>query len=148
VMISQKCQYSVRAIFELAKRYGQGPVRINEIAEEQAIPPRFLEVILSQLKQGGFVESRRGNEGGYQLARRPGSITVGEVITFVEGPFGPVGCTADGAENNCRLHGRCVFLQMWSRVRDAVSSIYDHTTFQDLVEEENRMRAHAPSYSI
>jgi Rrf2 family transcriptional regulator, cysteine metabolism repressor len=148
MMISQKCQYSVRAIFELAKRHGQGPIRINDIAEAQAIPPRFLEVILSQLKQAGFVESRRGNEGGYQLARAPGSITVGEVISFVEGPFGPVGCTTNSSENNCRLHGSCVFLPMWSKVRDAISQIYDQTTFQNLVDEEHKMKASAPSYAI
>ncbi len=61
--ISQKCQYALRAIFELAKRKGQGPVKIAETAEAQAIPLRFLEVILSQLKQGEFVSSQRGNKG-------------------------------------------------------------------------------------
>ena len=63
MLVSQKCQYALRALFELAKRNGEGPVKIAAIAKAQAIPPRFLEVILSQLKQGSFVESQRGSEG-------------------------------------------------------------------------------------
>ncbi len=84
MLVSQKCQYALRAIFELAKRTGQGPVKIAEIAEAQAIPVRFLEVILSQLKQGRFAVSQRGSEGGYQLARPPQELTVGEITRVAE----------------------------------------------------------------
>ena len=103
-MVSQKCQYALRAVFELAKRHGRGPVRIGAVAKAQAIPPRFLEVILNQLKQAGFVESRRGNEGGYLLARAPERLTVGEIVRFVEGPIRPVTCTPDSTETACSLH--------------------------------------------
>jgi Rrf2 family protein len=148
-MVSQKCQYALRALFELAKRFGQGPVKVSEIAETQAIPPRFLEVILTQLKQAGFVDSRRGNEGGYVLMRSPRALTVGEVMRFVEGPIGPVGCAEGPAEANCRMYGSCVFLPMWDRVRRAVSDIYDDTTFQNLIEQEARMcGALTATYSI
>ena len=64
MFVSQKCQYALRAVFELAKQYGKGPTKILHIAELQAIPVRFLEVILVQLKRGGFVDSQRGKEGG------------------------------------------------------------------------------------
>jgi hypothetical protein len=74
--ISQKCEYAVRAVFELAKRVGRGPVRIADIAEAQAIPVRFLEVILSQLKQGGFVDSQRGKH-----------TTIQEVLHMLVLPF-------------------------------------------------------------
>ena len=77
--ISQKCQYALRAVFELAKHYGQGPVKIADIAKAQAIPLRFLEVILSQLRQGGFAGSRRGNEGGYLLVRSPREFATGHI---------------------------------------------------------------------
>lgn len=83
MLISHRCQYALRAIFELAKRSNQGPVKIAQIAEVQAIPVRFLEVILSQLKQGRFVASRRGNRGGYILAYSPAELTVGAVIRFM-----------------------------------------------------------------
>ena len=148
-MLSQKCQYALRAVFELAKHYGEGPVKIAQVAKVQAIPARFLEVILSQLKQGGFVESRRGKEGGYLLARPPQELTTGEVIRFIEGPLGPVACVEGSAAEECPLHERCVFLPWWRRLQEAVSAVYDGTTFQDLLDEESRMQTrYVPSYAI
>ncbi len=147
--VSQKCQYALRAVFELAKRYEQGPAKISEIAAVQAIPIRFLEVILNQLKQGGFTDSRRGKEGGYFLIRHPQELTVGEVIRFVEGPLGPVECVNASPLEKCPLRGECVFYPMWDRVKIAVTEIYDSTTFQDLVEEERRKtETYVPQYSI
>jgi len=147
--VSQKCQYALRAVFELARQDRQRPQKIAEIADAQAIPARFLEVILSQLKQGGFVDSKRGNEGGYVLARAGETLTVGEIIRFVEGPLGPVGCVAEKATDQCPLYGGCVFLDMWERVRKAVEGVYDHTTFQDLVDQDRQNNeVYVPSYSI
>lgn len=148
-MLSQKCQYATRAVYELSGSYGSGPVKIGRIARAQAIPQRFLEVILSELKRGGFVESRRGNEGGYFLRRPPATLTVGEVIRFVEGPIGPVGCVTAGAGQDCALYPNCAFLPMWKRVRDAVSKVYDTTTFQDLLESRSyASEEYLPCYSI
>jgi len=149
MLISQKCQYAVRATFELAKRHGKGPVRIADIAEAQAIPVRFLEVILNQLKQGGFVLSQRGSRGGYVLARPPAEIAVGDIIRFVEGPLGPVVCAMGSTRNECRLYGDCVFLPMWERVNAAVSGVYDQTTYQSLVEQDARKGGeYVSSYAI
>jgi Rrf2 family transcriptional regulator, cysteine metabolism repressor len=134
--VSQKCQYALRAVFELSKRPNDKPTPVSEIAAIQAIPPRFLEIILGQLKQGGFVESRRGARGGYILATPGGELTVGEIIRFVDGPVGPVDCVAVGRDGNCPLLGRCAFMGMWERARDAVTEVYDATTFQNLIEEE------------
>ena len=83
--ISVKGEYALQAIFDLAANAGAEPVKIAEIARRQKIPQKFLELILASLKQGGFVESRRGAEGGYLLARRAEAITVGDVLRFVEG---------------------------------------------------------------
>lgn len=149
MLISQKCQYALRAIFELAKRSGQGTAKIAEIAEAQAIPVRFLEVILSQLKQAGFVVSQRGSKGGYLLARSPNALTVGEVMRFIQGPVGPVECVAGGSKDRCPLYGDCAFLPMWERVRQAISDVYDNTTFQDLVNQEKQKAGrHVLCYSI
>jgi Rrf2 family protein len=145
--VSQKCQYALRALFELALRRGAGPVKIAEIAEAQEIPVRFLEVILSELKGGGFVQSRRGAAGGYQLARPPRRITVGELIRFVDGPVGPVECLDREGPGGCAFEGDCAFLGLWRRAHDALSEVYDETTIEDLVEESRR-RKHVPSYSI
>src|SRR5271166_4454260 len=83
--ISVKGEYALQAIFDLALQSPGEPVKIADIARRQQIPQKFLELILASLKQGGFVESRRGAEGGYLLARRAESITVGDVLRFVEG---------------------------------------------------------------
>jgi Rrf2 family transcriptional regulator, cysteine metabolism repressor len=149
-MVSQKCQYAIRSLFELARRQGQGPIKISEIAEAQAIPLRFLQVILNQLKRGGFIESRRGAEGGYQLSRQPDRLMVGEIVQFIEGPLVPVACMASTeAAEGCALHGRCVFLGMWKRAAAAVSDVYDRISFQNLVDDEERMQKTASfTYSI
>src|SRR3977135_2172727 len=87
--ISVKAEYALEAIFDLAAQTQSEPVKIADIARRQQIPQKFLELILASLKQGGFVESRRGAEGGYRLARAPNQISVGEVYRFFEG--GPNG---------------------------------------------------------
>ncbi len=138
--ISQKCQYAVRSVFELAKRQGTGATKISDIAEAQAIPARFLENILNHLKGGGFVESVRGKDGGYLLARSAKELTVGEIVRFMEGSLSPVECTAVGQKGACSMYGRCVFLSLWKRAQDALEGVYDGTTFEDLVLQETKER--------
>ena len=136
-------------MFELARQYGRGPVKISEIADSQAIPLRFLEVILNQLRQAGFVQSKRGASGGYLLARHPGRIAVGDIVQYVEGPLVPVECMTDRSSLKCSLIGNCVFWGMWERAAKAVSEVYDKTTFQNLIEEEQKRHESAGiTYSI
>ncbi len=149
MLVPQRSQYALRAVFELAKRFGQGPAKIADIAEAQAIPPRFLEVILNNLKQAGFLDSRRGSEGGYLLTRRPEEVSVGDVITYMQGDASPVDCVAGSSKNRCPLYGDCVFLPMWQKVGKAISDVYDSTNFQNLVEEEKKKSGeYVPCYSI
>ena len=82
--ISVKSEYALHAIFDLSVQPQGEPVKIAEISRRQKIPQKFLELILSGLKQGGFVESRRGAEGGYRLARPADQITIGQVLKYVE----------------------------------------------------------------
>ncbi len=145
--ISQKCRYALRALFELAKRQGQGYLSVPKIAEAQAIPPKFLEAILGQLRQAEIVLSRRGADGGYMLAGRPEGLTVGEVVRLIEGPIGPVGCVDAGGSDECPFYGGCAFMDMWERVRDAVAGVYDTTTFRDLLEVEAKA-LNGADYSI
>jgi len=141
MLLSQKCQYALRAVFEVAKRHGEGPIKIDAIAKAQAIPPRFLAAILNQLKQGGFVQSRRGSEGGYFLARPAHNLSVGEVIRFVEGPVAPVVCVTSEGTESCPLRGACVFMSMWKEAQEAVENVYDNTSLQDLIDREAEMSA-------
>lgn len=148
MQVSQKCQYAVRAIFELALRRGEGPVKVGDIAEAQAIPARFLEVILSELRKGGFVESRRGSAGGYALARSPRELTVAEVVRFIEGPLEPVTCVVGQSDSCCPLYGGCVFLEVWQDALKAMSDVFEAATFQGLVERHKRKGAYVESYVI
>ena len=123
MQIPQKIQYALRALFELSRRYGEGPVKVAEIAEAQTIPPRFLSVILGQLKQAGFVSSQRGAEGGYRLDRHPERLSVGDVLRSLQGPLVLVDATDDGRPGGpgpARADG--ALLPMWNRVRDAISA--------------------------
>jgi len=146
VNITQKCQYGLRAAYELARRAGQGPVKIADIAEAQAIPARFLEAILCQLKLAGFLASKRGSEGGYMLARRPEEISVGELMRCIQGSMAPVSCVMGGSREKCRLYGDCPFLPMWKRAHEAMLGVYDATTLSDLVRGNGN--SDAACYSI
>jgi Rrf2 family cysteine metabolism transcriptional repressor len=144
--LSQKCRYALRAVFELSLRGESSPVKARDIASAQAIPLRFLEVILAELKNASFVESKRGNDGGYVLARSPSNVTVGQVISFVQG-----GLTkrVPDERGGAAITGDYVFSRMWQRVSALISDVYDQTTFADLVKEElDRRRTFVLSYAI
>src|SRR5689334_11820996 len=113
--ISVKGEYALQAIFDLASQKPGEPVKIANIAKRQKIPQKFLELILAGLKQGGFVESRRGAEGGYLLARPAELVTVGEVIRFVEG--------AAHVKGRARRKTETPFTGLWLQVDRAVSDI-------------------------
>lgn len=138
MVLSQKSQYAVRAVFELAKRAGSGPVAAARLAEAQHLPIRFLENILTQLRQGGIVESIRGKDGGYRLSRASEDISVGDVIRLIQGPMEAIDC-ADvlaGGGRDCPLRTGCVLLPMWQAAHRAMMDVYDGTSFEDLVERE------------
>jgi len=127
-VLSQRTRYAIRALLHLADRYGAGPVQLTEIAEKQNIPSKFLTVILSELKRGGFLETLRGKEGGYWLARPPAEITYGDIVRATRGSLALVPCAARLAytpcdhcisEEECRL--RAVMLS----VRDETANILD-----------------------
>jgi len=152
-MISQKCQYALRAVFELAKSARSGPclLKIEHIAKAQKIPVRFLENILNQLRTGGFVASRRGRCGGYLLARDPADITVGEIIRFMDGPLEDI--AGSGMTSRRRLGPEDeVFSQIWLRAGTALATVLDQPTLADLVEEFHRLQPpglhHNPDYVI
>lgn len=135
--ISVKSEYALLAMFDLAMQPPGEPVKIAEIARRQEIPQKFLELILASLKQGGFVESRRGAEGGYRLARAAGEITVGEVLAFVE----------EGKKTRRRTPD--AFSDIWKRVDEAVSAILDRTTFAEIARrwKESQTR-YVPNWEI
>ena len=127
-------QYALRAIYELAKRMGEGPIKISDIASAQSIPRRFLEVILNQLKGSGIVKSKRGFYGGYTLAKPPEKVTVGDVFRFLQKDQEGSTCIACVSQKACPFIDQCAFSNLWHQVKEAAFNIYDKTTMQDLLD--------------
>lgn len=139
--LSVKGEYALHALFDLAYQRQGEPVKIAEIAKRQNIPQKFLELILASLKQGGFVTSRRGAEGGYLLARSPDQLRVGDVLRFVEG--------GRSSTQGQRRPDGSPFASMWQQVDRAVSDVVDSTTFGDLVRVwRERQAQYVPNWDI
>lgn len=139
MQLTQKSQYALRALFELALRAAASPddpvLPACAVAQAQAIPKRFLDGILLELRQGGFVEARRGKSGGFLLARPAAEISVGEVLRFLNGPLRPVDCRAD-SDAPCPLRGTCVFESVWEEARQALEAVYDSVSLAELVRRQ------------
>ncbi len=146
--VSVKCQYALRALFELALRKDEGLVRLQDVAEAQGIPQRFLENILNQLRQGGFVESRRGKDGGFVISKQPSSITIGDIIKFIDGPIYPVDCLSSANIHKCEAAQKygCIFINLWEDAREALETVYNSKTLQDFLDATKS--AHALDYCI
>jgi len=136
-MLSQKTRYAIRAMQHLADHYGEGPVRLAEIAEAQKIPANFLTVILSELSRFGIVESQRGKDGGYQLALSPIDITYGDLIRVMRGSLALVPCASRFAHEkcaNCLEEGECRTRALMLQVRDLTADLLDSIRLSDPIE--------------
>ena len=122
----------LRTLFELTSRHGKGPVSVSEIATNQAIPQRFLELIVKELREAGIVHSHRGAKGGYTLAGDPKDLAVGRIVRLLDGPLNPMDCTSCGGDRQCPLHKDCVFFELWRQAEAVLGVLYDSVTFADL----------------
>lgn len=141
MLVTQKKQYALRAIFELAKHRGEEPLKNSMIAEAQAIPLRFLEVIMGQLKRAGLVDSKRGFSGGYTLTQSPNQIRVGEIFRALDREDNTQVCMACASKGNCPFLGECVFMKLWDQAQRAMDTVYDQTTVQTLIDQEKKKTA-------
>jgi Rrf2 family cysteine metabolism transcriptional repressor len=144
ITFSTKCVYALRILLELSIREGFGVVKSQQIASSQGILLRFLEIILSELRQGGFVDSRRGNSGGYVLSRLPEEITVAQVIDFIEGHK-----ALRSKKASFSYAYEDPFERLWQKIDRTCTEILSSTTFADLASEEMRKRSmQCPNYVI
>lgn len=141
--LSTKGRYSVTALYELALHYGEGVVPLKTIAKTQGISENYLEQLMAPLRRAGLVESVRGAQGGYTLALPPEELTIGQIITAVEGPIALVDCLLMDAEaegQSCVRAGSCVTRQIWEEVCDSINSVLNHISLADLLHRnQNRM---------
>ena len=142
-MLSKKSKYGLKALLVLAEETGRGPVQSSELAERQRLPKKFLEAILLELKRHGLVQSKKGRTGGYVLSRKPGDITIGQIIRALDGPLALVPCVSQTAYmrcDECLDEQTCGVRLAMKEVRDATSHILDNTTLAGLNARVRAMR--------
>ncbi len=138
-MLSQKTRYTIRALMHLADRYQQGLVPLQEIAEAQNIPAKFLTVILSEMSRAGIVVSQRGRDGGYELALPPVDISYGDLIRISRGSLALLPCASRFAYEkckNCVEEDDCRLRALMLRVRDETAAVLDRITLADRIDLE------------
>ncbi|MCR4337664.1 MAG: Rrf2 family transcriptional regulator, partial [Candidatus Omnitrophica bacterium] len=128
-MISNKTKYGLHALIHLGKKYqNESLVLIANLAQEERIPKKFLELILLELKNHGILESKKGKGGGYKLAKHPRDIKLGTVIRILEGPLAPVSCVSQTAYKRCKEckdEDHCGIRLVMKDVREAIANILD-----------------------
>jgi Rrf2 family protein len=131
--ISQKGLYALQAMMVLTRRYTQGAIRIRDIAYEENLPEKFLELILLELKNARLVESVRGAKGGYRLRRAPSEIRLSEIIRLIDGPLAPFGDADQLRALIDRDVDHSALYKVFLQVRDAAAKILENTTLADLI---------------
>jgi len=131
--ISQKGLYAIQALMMLARHHHQGAIKIPDIAYEESLPEKFLELILLELKNARMVESARGAKGGYQLRREPSEIHLSDIIRLIDGPLAPFADAEQLRELIDRDLPHRALYQVLLDVRDAAARILDHTSLADLI---------------
>jgi len=132
--VSYKGDYALKVILDLSEQYMCELVHIEDISQRQDIPKKFLEQILLALKKGGFVQSKKGPNGGYFLTRHPKEIYLGEVLRYVEGPLLPISCLDPNAAAGCDFVPKCVFYEIWQKVSLAIEEIIDDINFEQIMK--------------
>ena len=136
--LSTRTRYGIRAILELAKNHGKGPLQIKTIAQRQDISVKYLEQLIAILKSAGLVRSIRGAKGGYMLAKAPNEIKLNDVFNALEGPTTTVECIEN--ENYCARVADCVARQVWVQVQEAIDNVLKAITLRDLVDRTKGKR--------
>ena len=147
--ISTKGHYGVQAMFDLAQRYGEGPVSLKSVADRQDLSEHYLEQLFASLRKAGLVKSVRGAQGGYTLARDPAEIKVGDIIRVLEGPIVPVECVSADPEQ-CMKAEFCITRSVWEKVRVSIEEVLDSITLADMCKdaEESRQNRNFSMYYI
>lgn len=133
--LSTRCQYGVRAMFEVAKGYPESPITIKEISKRQDVSVAFLEQILNKLRKAGLIVSVKGPGGGYILSRSPEKISIGEILLELEGPVGITACTDPLGEGCNRVEG-CVTALLWRALGEKIEGFLHTIKLSDLLDEK------------
>ena len=136
--LSKRSEYALRALIDLgiATELDRPILQVTELASKEQLPIKFLEQILTQLRLGGFVETKRGKLGGYSLAKPASQIKIGAVIRLLDGPLAPIPCVSKTAYERCTCpdEDHCGLRMLMFDVRNAIARILDHYTLAQIVE--------------
>ncbi|WP_129597667.1 RrF2 family transcriptional regulator [Anaerophilus nitritogenes] len=146
--LSTKGRYGVKAMFELALAFGEGPIALNSIAEKQNLSVHYLEQLFASLRKAGLVKSIRGAQGGYMLSKKPEEITVGDIIRTLEGPVAPSECVIEDEKTECYKADYCVTRTIWERIRDSINAVVDNITLQDMINDYKKINKDGYMYYI
>ncbi len=135
--IPMRVDYGVRAMVELAMRYGDRPVQTATIASRQGIPESYLERLMSALSKSGFVHSRRGPQGGHLLARPPQSINLYDIMQELDGNSSPLDCLT--LPTDCMFADSCAQKEIWQTVEDSIQKVLEGTTLAHLAERQSAL---------
>lgn len=138
MILSTKGRYGLKAMFQLALHYGEGPIPLNQIAEKQGLSENYLEQLFSTLKKEGLLNSVRGAQGGYMLSKSPVNITVGSILRPLEGNMAPSECAIE-ENSDCSRDDSCVVRLVWIKIKDSIDEVIDSITLQDMVDDENKL---------
>jgi Rrf2 family protein len=127
-------------MLDLALHYGEGPISLKSVAERQDISEPYLEQLAAGLRKAGLVQSIRGAQGGYVLAREPAAVTVGQVIRALEGPIAPRECVREERPEPCRRAKTCVARSVWAKLRDCMNEVLDSITLEDMCLEAAKFK--------
>ena len=144
--ISTKGRYAVRVMLDLALNNTGECIKVKDIASRQGISEKYLEQIIAVLNRAGYVNSVRGAQGGYRIAKDPSEYTIGMILRLTEGSMAPVACLDEGAPD-CDRCDTCETLEVWKDLYAAINNVIDNVTLADLVEK-SRQRAENLDYSI
>lgn len=142
-MLSKKCKYAIHALVYLAERYQQGPVHIQDIAEQQHIPKKFLEAILLELRNAKILHSKKGKGGGYYLYRKPEDVNLMEIMRLMDGAIAMLPCVSlnyyEPCEE-CRDEKNCGIRDVFIGVRDDTLKILSESTLAQILERQKGER--------
>lgn len=144
--LSTRGCYGLRAMVELARFYGGGPLLMRAISEKHGISRKYLHALLTNLKAAGLVRSVRGAGGGYVLSKAPATIQVSEVIRVLEGSLSPAECVEDNAL--CERSDECVALSLWEEVNKAIEQVLGDISLADLLRQEAERKPAPATYDI
>lgn len=133
MQLSMRTDYAFRALFTLVEHHGRNPIPIGELARRNDVPKRFLEHIMLDLKERGWVESLPGKRGGYLLKKNPSKITMGEVVRHFDGYLAPLACVSVTDYKRCSQESVCRFRRVMLRARNVVADLMDRTTLSDVL---------------